>query len=93
MHVWITEHILTGLTNAHLVSVRSALDEIARRMSVTGQPIRLLECSYLPPQRLVCTFAAVDENQVREACDLAQLPRPTYCKHSTHDNVFSPGSE
>jgi hypothetical protein len=79
MVVYLTEHVLPGLTNDHVRSVRAALRETSRRLSHTGEPIRLLECSYLADQ-LRCTFAATAEAQVRRALELAQLPLPTTCR-------------
>jgi hypothetical protein len=79
MVVYLTEHVLPGLTDDHVRSVRAALTETSRRLSRTGEPIRLLECSYLAAE-LRCTFAATAENQVRQALELAQLPLPTTCR-------------
>jgi hypothetical protein len=80
MVVYLTEHTLPGMTDDHLRSVRAALTETSRRLSLVGTPIRLLECSYLADQRLRCTFTATAETQVRQALELAQLPLPTMCR-------------
>ena len=79
MVVYLTEHVLPGLTDDHVRSVRAALTETSRRLSHTGESIRLLECTYLATE-LRCTFAATAESQVRQALELAQLPLPTKCE-------------
>lgn len=84
-YVFLTEHNLTGLTDAHLRSVRAALTETTRRISLSGSQIQLLECRYVLEQRLVCTFAADSEAQVRRALDLAQLPHPRVCRSASRD--------
>jgi Protein of unknown function (DUF4242) len=80
MLTYLTEHTVSGMTDVHLRSARAALAETTRRLSLTGKPIRFLDCSYVSEQRLVCRFAATDETQVRQALELAQLPLPAVCR-------------
>jgi hypothetical protein len=80
MLVYVTEHTFGDMTDAHLRSVRAALAETTRRLSLAGKPIRFLDCSYVPEQRLLCRFAATAETQVRQALELAQLPLPAVCR-------------
>jgi hypothetical protein len=89
--VYVTEHAMSRMTDAHLRSVRVALTETTRRLSLAGNPIHLLECSYVPQQRLICKFAATGETQVRQAVDLAQLPLPTVCRPADSDTELASG--
>jgi hypothetical protein len=91
-HVFLTEHGLTGLTDAHLRSVRAALTETTRRTSLSGGQIQLLDCRYVLGQRLVCTFAASSEAQVRRAVDLAQLPHPGVFRSAGPDPGIESGT-
>jgi hypothetical protein len=86
MPVYLTEHTLPGISDDHLRSVRTALAETSRRLTLAGKPIRLLECSYVPEQRLRCRFAATAEAQVRQALELAQLPLPAVCRALDSDS-------
>jgi hypothetical protein len=87
--MYVTEHTLSGLTDAHLRSMRLALAETSRRLSLSGKPIELVDCTYLPERRLVCTFSAASATVVREAIDLAQLPRPTVSRCLPPDGELS----
>jgi hypothetical protein len=92
MPVYLTEHNLSGMTEGHLRSVRIALAEISRRLTVAGTPIQLLECSYAPDGRLVCRFAATSELNVLRGLELAQLPLPAICRPIDHaDPSEEPG--
>jgi len=91
MRVYVTEHTVSPMTDAHLRAVRVALAETTRRLNLAGNPIRLLECSFVPRQGLTCTFSATAETQVRQAIDLAQLPLPTVCRRVDSDAELASG--
>jgi len=76
MPVYVTEHAIAGLTADHMRSVRAALTETSRRLSLAGKPTRLLQCNYLAQHELICRFDAIAEADVRQAIILAQLPLP-----------------
>jgi hypothetical protein len=80
MAIYVTEHTLTGLTDSHVQSLQSVLRQTSIRLTDAGKPIRLLCCSRPTPHRLVCTFAASSEAFVRQAMDIAQLPRANKCR-------------
>jgi hypothetical protein len=61
------------MTDIHLRSVRVALDETTRRLSRAGHQIHMLVCSYVPRLRLICTFAATSETQVRQDGPLGEV--------------------
>jgi hypothetical protein len=80
MAIYVTEHTLTGMTDAHLQSLQSVLTQTSIRLTDAGKPIRLLCCSCRTPQLLVCTFAANSEAFVRQTLDIAQLPFANSCR-------------
>ena len=80
MAIYVTEHTLTGMTDAHLQSLQSVLTQTSIRLTDAGKPIRLLCCSCPTPHVLVCTFAANSEEFVRQALDIAQLPPANSCR-------------
>jgi hypothetical protein len=99
MPVYLSEHAVAGLTAEHLRSLRTALTQTTRRLSLAGEPIHLLQCSYLDQQLLICRFAAASEREVRQAINLAQLPLPTALRQDipisgdSSSNATAPASD
>jgi Protein of unknown function (DUF4242) len=76
---WTTVYLAFGLPAGNvpggLAEIQLALAEAARTMTCAGHPVRYLNGMYMPAQtRLLCVFAAENEEAVRATAELVQLP-------------------
>ena len=75
MGVFLVDRALPGMTEDLLAEAHRLLQDAARRVSLAGEPVRYLRCTYLPEEgRCVCLFEAVDAVAVRKVNETAQVP-------------------
>ena len=76
MTLYVVEHRLRDVGEAHLEALRDALQEITRRMDgAAGSAIRYVRSTVIAEEdRCICLFEASSEAVVRRANELAQVP-------------------
>jgi hypothetical protein len=64
-----------GTMPGGLAEIQLAIAEAARKVTEAGHPVRYLNGMYMPAQtRLLCVFAAENEEAAHAAVDLVRLP-------------------
>jgi hypothetical protein len=72
---FVVDRSLPGMTTELLLEAQRLLHEAARRVSLMGETVRYLHCTFMPQdQRCLCLFEAGDLEAVRKVNDIAQVP-------------------
>jgi uncharacterized protein DUF4242 len=73
--LYLAERVMPNMTADDLAAIQHALAEAAWRTTVSGRPVQYVRAIYVASQRRwMGLFAAADEDAVRAALRLAQLP-------------------
>ena len=73
--MFVVDRTVPGMTEELLAEQQRLLHEAARRVSLAGQSVRYVRCTYIPDEdRCICLFEADNVAAVRRVNETAQVP-------------------